>query len=121
MAQRGGSGFLGSALTTAAGVAGGMLAFNAIEGLFSNRAADSIANGNFGAESLGGGFDQSGWAPLPDQASADNTGWGGGVDNSGWQTLPDQTAQDNTDTGWQDDSSSGGGWDDSSSNNDDWV
>ena len=46
MAQRGGSGFLGSALTTAAGVAGGMLAFNAIEGLFSNRGAEQIGAGD---------------------------------------------------------------------------
>lgn len=35
MFQQGGSGFLGSALTTAAGVAGGMLAANALTGLFS--------------------------------------------------------------------------------------
>lgn len=123
MAQRGGSGFLGSALTTAAGVAGGMLAFNAIEGLFSNRGAEQVAAGNYGADQAGG-FDQTGWAPLPDQASADNTGWGGsGVDNSGWQTLPDQSAQDST--GWQDDSAAGGdaGWDDTGGGggNDDWV
>ncbi len=45
MAMRGGSGFLGSALTTAAGVAGGMLAFNAIEGLFSNRGASGGIGG----------------------------------------------------------------------------
>ena len=48
MAQRGGSGFLGSALTTAAGVAGGMFAFNAIEGLFTDRGAQSIGQGTFG-------------------------------------------------------------------------
>lgn len=116
MAQRGGSGFLGSALTTAAGVAGGMLAFNAIEGLFSNRGAELAATG----AGAGGGFDQSGWAPLPDQAAADSTGWGGGADNSGWQTMPDQSTADNT--GWQDDfgADSGAGWDDSGSN-DDWV
>ena len=35
--QRGGSGFLGSALTTAAGVAGGMVAGNALMNLFSPR------------------------------------------------------------------------------------
>ena len=35
MFQGGGSGFLGSALTTATGVAGGMLAANALTGLFS--------------------------------------------------------------------------------------
>jgi hypothetical protein len=115
MAQRGGSGFLGSALTTAAGVAGGMLAFNAIEGLFTNRGAESIGAGTFGQDQLANsGFDQSGWGNMPaDQGMADN---------SGWQTLPDQSATDNT--GWQDnsavDDSSGGGWDDSGGGGSDW-
>lgn len=123
MAQRGGSGFLGSALTTAAGVAGGMLAFNAIEGLFSNRGAASIGAGNYGADQTGGGFDQSGWSNLPpDQAQADNSGWGGGADNSGWQTTPDQGTADNS--GWQDDPAAddgSSGWDDSSGGNSDWT
>ena len=124
MAGRGGSGFLGSALTTAAGVAGGMLAFNAIEGLFTDRGAESIGQGSFGTDQVGGGFDQGGWANVPpDQGGADNSGWGGGgADNSGWQTLPDQSAGDNS--GWQNDpgtdDSSGGGWDDSGGGNSDW-
>ena len=114
MAQRGGSGFLGSALTTAAGVAGGMLAFNAIEGLFTDRGAQSIGAGTFGTDQVGGGFDQSGWGNVPpDQGVADN---------SGWQTLPDQSSADNS--GWQDtstpDDNSGGGWDDSGGGNSDW-
>jgi hypothetical protein len=120
MAQRGGSGFLGSALTTAAGVAGGMLAFNAIEGLFTDRGAQSIGAGTFGTDQVGGGgFDQSGWGNVPDQG-ADQ----GGADNSGWQTLPDQSSgADNS--GWQDtsapDDNSGGGWDDSGGGgNSDW-
>jgi hypothetical protein len=123
MAQRGGSGFLGSALTTAAGVAGGMLAFNAIEGLFTDRGAQSIGAGTFGTDQVGGGSDQSGWADVPpDQGMADNSGWQSGADNSGWQTLPDQSGADNS--GWQDtsvpDDSSGGGWDDSGGGNSDW-
>jgi hypothetical protein len=126
MAQRGGSGFLGSALTTAAGVAGGMLAFNAIEGLFTNRGAEQIGAGTFGTDQVGGGFDQSGWANVPpDQGAADTSGWGAGsADNSGWQTLPDQSAGDNT--GWQTDDAvppddgSSGGWDDSGGGNSDW-
>ncbi len=113
MAQRGGSGFLGSALTTAAGVAGGMLAFNAIEGLFTDRGAQSIGAGTFGSDQVGGGFDQSGWGNVPpDQGFADN---------SGWQTLPDQSGADSS--GWQDTSvpdDSGGGWDDSGGGNSDW-
>ena len=118
MAQRGGSGFLGSALTTAAGVAGGMLAFNAIEGLFTDRGAQSIGAGTFGADQASGGFDQSGWSNMPaDQGQ-------GVADNSGWQTMPDQSGADNS--GWQndpgtDDSNSGGGWDDSGGGgNTDW-
>jgi hypothetical protein len=113
MAQRGGSGFLGSALTTAAGVAGGMLAFNAIEGLFTNRGAESIGAGTFGQDQMAaGGFDQSGWGNVPPDQGA--------PDNSGWQTLPDQSAGDNS--GWQDNSAaddgSGGGWDDSGGGSD---
>ena len=116
MAQRGGSGFLGSALTTAAGVAGGMLAFNAVESLFTDRGAAATAAGNAG--------DSSGWASVPDQGGGfDNSGWGSNAaDNSGWQTMPDQTTQDNS--GWTDDSSGGSdsGWDDSSGGgSDDWV
>jgi hypothetical protein len=111
MAQRGGSGFLGSALTTAAGVAGGMLAFNAIEGLFTDRGAQSIGAGTFGTDQVGGGFDQSGWADVPpDQGMADN---------SGWQTLPDQSGGDNS--GWQDTPAAddgSGGWDDSGGSSD---
>jgi hypothetical protein len=123
MAQRGGSGFLGSALTTAAGVAGGMLAFNAIEGLFTDRGAQSIGAGTFGTDQVAGGLDQSGWADVPpDQGVADTSGWQSGADNSGWQTLPDQSGADNS--GWQDtsvpDDSSGGGWDDSGGGNSDW-
>ncbi len=45
-AQRGGSGFLGSALTTAAGVAGGMVAGNALMGLFSPH--QGMGGGGFG-------------------------------------------------------------------------
>lgn len=57
MFPRSGSGFLGSALTTAAGVAGGMMAANALEGLFSGHhgAADAAAGGA-GAGDAAGGF-----------------------------------------------------------------
>lgn len=48
MFQRGGSGFLGSALTTAAGVAGGMMAANALEGLFSDHHGGADAAGGWG-------------------------------------------------------------------------
>lgn len=48
MFPRSGSGFLGSALTTAAGVAGGMMAADALEGLFSGH------HGHDSGESSGG-------------------------------------------------------------------
>ncbi|BCI65420.1 DUF2076 domain-containing protein [Acetobacter aceti] len=49
MFRQGGSGFLGSALTTAAGVAGGMMAANALEGLFSGHHDAGAAAGGWGA------------------------------------------------------------------------
>jgi hypothetical protein len=55
MFQSGGSGFLGSALTTAAGVAGGVLAADAISSMFSPHGYGM--GGGFG----GGGFGGGGW------------------------------------------------------------
>lgn len=50
MFQRGGTGFLGSALTTATGVAGGMLAANALTSLFSDHhGAAGAGDGGWGA------------------------------------------------------------------------
>src|SRR5271165_1427573 len=82
MFQRGGSGFLGSALTTAAGVAGGLVVGNALMNLFEPRGG-GFASG----PELGGGF--AGAQPLPeppavplsgaDQASAPAADpWGAG-------------------------------------------
>ncbi len=59
--QRGGSGFLGSALTTAAGVAGGVVAGNALMSLFSsNRGEGGFGGGVPGGEPVG---DASGTHP----------------------------------------------------------
>ena len=52
MFQRSGSGFLGSALTTAAGVAGGLVAGNALMSLFSGSRGEGGGGGGFGG---GGG------------------------------------------------------------------
>jgi uncharacterized protein len=68
--QRGGSGFLGSALTTAAGVAGGLVAGNALMSLFSPRQG-------FGGDEFGGGG-----------------GFGGAPAASPWAT-PAAPSQDN--------------------------
>lgn len=103
MFQQRGSGFLGSALTTAAGVAGGMMAANALEGLFSGHhgadaaggwggapGGDTIINNNYGSDagaasdpfagsgtSVDQGFDtnSSDWSGSGDSGGGD---WGGG-------------------------------------------
>jgi hypothetical protein len=94
MMQRGGSGFLGSALTTAAGVAGGVVAGNALMGLFSGHgggmggggfgaggqpASETIINNNYGDSG------QAGYQP-PDPGY---TPWGEPPEVSGSQALND--------------------------------
>ena len=123
MFQQGGSGFLGSALRTATGVAGGVLAAEAISSLFSHPAQASGFGGGFGG---GGGFGQQpGYMPT-ESASP----WGappaadpydqGGAAKSYDQASNDAPAQDSgwqdagqTDSGWQDASSGDSGWTDS--------
>ncbi len=133
MFQRSGSGFLGSALTTAAGVAGGMVAGNALMSLFSGSHG---MGGGFGG-GYGGGF--AGGAPMvgspwgsapaaPDQGYVDQGTWDnagaagtadpGYVDNSTWDNPgTDQSSwTDNSggsDSGW-DAGGGGGGSDDDS-------
>ncbi|MDB5398078.1 MAG: hypothetical protein JWQ55_96 [Rhodopila sp.] len=114
--QRGGSGFLGSALTTAAGVAGGLVAGQALMSLFSPH--QGFGGGGFG------GAAGSPWATpgAPSQDYVDNGSWGQGdgaapaanqdyVDNGTW----DQPARTpDTDSSWTDNSgggSDGGSWD----------
>jgi len=115
MFQRSGSGFLGSALTTAAGVAGGMMVSNALMGLFSPH------------PSYGGGFGAFGGMPgaSPWGAAMGGAAMGvpqGGVDQgAGDQGTWDQPDPSGGDSGsWADsggDSGSvdtgGGGSDDS--------
>jgi hypothetical protein len=101
MFQRPGSGFLGSALTTAAGVAGGLVAGNALMNLFS---------GSHGGGLGGGG---SPWGGSP--AGIEQSPWGGGtqadqgyVDQGTWT---DNSGGGQTDSGYVDN----GSWDNSSS------
>jgi hypothetical protein len=121
MFQRSGSGFLGSALTTAAGVGGGILAADALMDLFGHRGG---GGGEFGGgypaaapavESPWGGGAAPGGAPdqnYVDQGSWDNSGGAAApsnqdyVDNGTW----DQSA-DTSDS--SDSSDSGGGGSDS--------
>jgi hypothetical protein len=111
--QRGGSGFLGSALTTAAGVAGGLVAGNALMSLFSPH--QGLGGGGFGGAAGG-----SPWAtPAAGQDAVDTGSWsqGGGaapaanqdyIDNGTWD-QPDNS----NDSSWTDNSGGGndGGWD----------
>ncbi|AOX20181.1 DUF2076 domain-containing protein [Kozakia baliensis] len=90
MFRQGGSGFLGSALTTATGVAGGMLAANALEGLFSGHhdagaaggfgGGETIVNNNYGDAGgdpfAGGGTDAGGDYDAGDFGGGDGGGWG---------------------------------------------
>lgn len=121
MFQRQGSGFLGSALTTAAGVAGGLVAGNALMNLFS------------GGHGFGGGFGGGGnttiieennpWGAAPQQGYIDQGTWTdpgatpgadpGAVDSGTWDTSGgDQSS-------WTDNSGSDPGWDNSGGGSDD--
>jgi hypothetical protein len=77
MFQQRGSGFLGSALTTAAGVAGGMVVGNALMNAFSGHQGGT---GGFGSNTSGGVFDSGGVVPTSDPTAgfASDTGYGGG-------------------------------------------
>ncbi len=120
MFQRPGSGFLGSALTTAAGVAGGIVAGNALMNLFSG---GHTGGGGFGgAPTVGspwgsapadqGYIDQGTWDTSGGQADS-GTPDPGYVDSGTWDTSGgDQSS-------FTDDNSGGGDWDTSSGSSDD--
>ncbi|HUN39521.1 MAG TPA: DUF2076 family protein [Acetobacteraceae bacterium] len=118
MFQPQGSGFLGSALRTAAGVAGGVVAGNLLMDLFSgNRGTGGGFAGGYPpaptAESPWGGVAGGG---LPQQDYVDQGSW----DNSGGGGMPaDQNYVDNGSWDQPTDNSGGGGWD-SSSNDSNW-
>jgi hypothetical protein len=120
MFQQRGSGFLGSALTTAAGVAGGMVAGEALMNLFSPH------RGFEGGAFSGGGYSgmpgASPWAspPPPNQDYVDTGSWdqSGGASPAGNQDYVDNGTWDQPSGGGTDDSSftdnsggSDGGWD----------
>jgi hypothetical protein len=131
-----GSGFLGSALRTAAGVAGGVVAADALMNLFSGRRE----GGGWGAEAAtpgteagfanpwgGGQGDAGDWGGAAKQPVADDKFAGPAqIDQADWQQGPGQGGgwqdasadpgydQGNTDqSGWdQASDDTGGGWDD---------
>lgn len=124
MFQRQGSGFLGSALTTAAGVAGGMVAGNALMNLFSGHrsagadlaggvpAMTPVESSPWGNAAPGGDqgadqgyIDQASWttpdAPADPGYAADQSSWGGGGDQASWD--PSGGDQSSWDSGGFDD------------------
>jgi len=104
--RQGGSGFLGSALTTAAGVAGGVVAGNALMNLFSSPHAADPAAGLAGAASP--------WTTP--EAGAGNQDY---VDSGTWDqpTNQDSSWSDNS-GGWDAGGGGGGDWDSGSSSDD---
>lgn len=78
--QRGGPGFLGTAMMTAAGVAGGLLLGNMLMSAFSGGAAQAATGGAFGQDAVPA---SSPWgAPAQDDAAAYDQG-GYGQDDAG--------------------------------------
>lgn len=122
--QRGGSGFLGSALTTAAGVAGGMVAGNALMSLFSPH--QGFGGGGFGGGGFGAAPGGSPWATPPSQDYVDTGTWdqGGGSAPAGNQDYVDNGTWDqpaSSDSSWTDNSGGGdsGGGDSGGGSSDD--
>ena len=117
MFQRSGSGFLGSALTTAAGVAGGMVVGNVLMNAFSG-SHGSAATSSWGSNtgSPGSLFDGSGVDPTdPTAGFANNAGNAGYSDPfaGGGDAKTDGGFDTQTNSNW--DSGSGGGFDSGSS------
>ena len=110
--QGGGSGFLGSALTTAAGVAGGLVVGNALMSAFEGHHSDGgFAGGGFGGGGFAGGsspWDSAG-TPVSDPTAGFSTPasdpWSGGGASKG---FGQDTSQASFDQGYD---QSGGGVD----------
>jgi len=115
-----GGGFLASAMTTATGVAGGLLAANAIESLLGG-GRGGLFGGGFGGAGLGGaGFGGGGlgggetvvnnfYEAPPDAGAVDAGLPDGGLDSGGFQDAADYDAGQTG--GGFDDGGSGGGFD----------
>jgi hypothetical protein len=101
MQGRGGSGFLGSALTTAAGVAGGMVLGNALMGMFSGGAAEAATS----AASAAGDFAQE---AVPAASPWTDPGQDAGATDASYQDA----APFDDNGGWGNDAAADGGFDD---------
>ena len=104
MFQRQGSGFLGSALTTAAGVAGGMVAGNALMGMFS---------GNHGGGMFGGGGFQQPQGDYGQSSSQGGDPYGGAAGTNDQGTNGQGGDVSGSDSGSGSDTGSDSGWTDS--------
>jgi hypothetical protein len=116
MFQRPGSGFLGSALTTAAGVAGGVVAGNVLMDMFSGRREGGGLFGGGGATPLEGAAAASPWATpaaLPEPPIPPAPGY---VDQGSW-TTPDASTPQSDPSSWADTSGGGGADSDWASDN----
>ena len=105
MFQRGGSGFLGSALSTAAGVAGGVVAGNVLMDMFSGHGGGM--GGGFGGGGFGGGM------PVPEETTIINNYGDSGQQGGAW----DNASQGGSDPAWDNNTqgdAGGSGWDDNS-------
>ena len=118
MFQRSGSGFLGSALTTAAGVAGGVVAGNALMDMFSGHGGMGGFGGGMGGgfggrpeETIINNYGDTGQAEPGGQGGWDNATQGGG--DAGWDNSS-QGGDAGGDAGGWDNSGGGGGFDDNS-------
>ena len=129
MFQRpGGSGFLGSALTTAPGVAGGMVMGNALMNMFSGGHAASPFGSAAAVTPPADAFGASPWSGTP---QADPYALGGPPKDDGGWSAPQQDGWSNSasapggDTGWQDssapaDTPTDSGWTDSAGDSGGW-
>ena len=114
--QQGGSGFLGSALRTAAGVAGGVVAGNLLMDAFSGHGGGMFGGGGgmmpggIGGNFGGGMGGESPWATPGADAAVDQGGW-----NTDAPADPGVANDAGNDPGWSDQQASndGGGWSDS--------
>jgi hypothetical protein len=97
----GGSGFLGSALTTAAGVAGGVLAADALTSMFSPHYGGGWGGGGFGGGGWGGGG--FGGGEVVNETVVNNYGDAGGTAGGGGDPWGGAGTTD---------AASGGGWND---------
>lgn len=123
MFQRNGSGFLGSALSTAAGVAGGVVVGNALMDMFSGHHGGGFGGGGFGNagptnETIINNYNDpaQGTDPWANQGAVPGADWAsepGPVGQDAWSNAP--TPPDpgfDTAGNFDPGQGSGGGWDD---------